>query len=302
MDQPLHDLSEIYTAEWRERVRHYFEHGRQFSAARDYWAFGFERAWEQHTNAVKNKLEFVNMLSHWIEIPGSRVLVVGSFLGEEAIAFALRGANVTAIDLDREAIDLSQDLISRFGVDIQCSVEDATKTRLPSESFDVVSCTQVLEHLPPVKQQALLGEMWRVCRTGGLIWLDTPNRANWIDRHDTGLPFIHWLPHPMSLWLARRVGRAVPTKEAGFGFRAVGVHHFLSFFQVTRFLKQLGSFEVLSRYRGFADLEHYRKVRTAQSRGDSPLFETKLLLMQAMMRLWNFNWFQNMRLVIRKKA
>ena len=46
-------------------------------------------------------------------------------------------------------------------------------------------------------QPALLAEMWRLCRPGGLLWLDTPNQFALCDQHDTGLYFVHWLPRPL---------------------------------------------------------------------------------------------------------
>ena len=50
---------------------------------------------------------------------GRRVLVMGSWLGAEAIAYALCGAEVTAIDLDGEALRLSAELAARYGTSIQ---------------------------------------------------------------------------------------------------------------------------------------------------------------------------------------
>ena len=233
-------------------------------------------------------------------VPGRRVLVMGSWLGAEAIAYALCGAEVTAIDLDGEALRLSAELAARYGTSIQTAAMDAAATKLPAGHFDLVSCSQVLEHLPPDRQPALLAEMWRLCRPGGLLWLDTPNQLALCDQHDTGLYFVHWLPRALKTRLARWLRRDVPTREPGFGFQAVGLHYYLSYFALMRILRRLGPLEVLSRYRGFADVEHYAAGRRREGRA-GPLFPLKLAAMRAAMRVWNFNWMHDIRLVVRKK-
>jgi SAM-dependent methyltransferase len=231
---------------------------------------------------------------------GRRVLVLGSWLGAEAIAYALCGAEVTAVDLDGDALRLSADLAARYGASIQTAELDAAATNLPGGRFDLVSCSQLLEHLPPQRQPALLAEMWRLCRPGGLLWLDTPNQLALCDQHDTGLYFAHWLPRPLKTRLARWLRRDVPTAEPGFGYQAVGLHYYLSYFALLRILRRLGPLEVLSRYRGFADVAHYAAGRRREGRA-GPLFPLKLAALRVAMRVWNFNWMHDIRLVIRKR-
>jgi len=290
----------IYTAAWKERIRDYFSRGAQFAAAAGYWAFDFERQWAKHRKAVIGELRLVELLARWMPPVGRRVLVMGSWLGAEAIAYALCGAEVTAIDLDGEALRLSAELAACYGTSIRTATMDATATGLPQGCFDLVSCSQVLEHLPPDRQPLLLAEMWRLCRPGGLLWLDTPNQLAVCDQHDTGLYFVHWLPRPLKTRLARWIGRDVPTSEPGFGFQAVGLHYYISYFGLMRILCRLGSPEVLSRYRGFADVEHYAGSRYREGRAGL-LFPLKLAAIRAAMRVWNFNWMHDIRLVVRKK-
>jgi len=297
---PLPRADDIYTADWKRRIHDYFSHGAQFAAASGYWAFDFERQWAKHRKAVTRELNLVERLSHWMPPLGRRVLVLGSWLGAEAIAYALCGAEVTAIDLDGEALHLSTELAVRHGTSIQTAAMDATSTKLPADHFDLVSCSQVLEHLPPDRQPALLAEMWRLCRPGGLLWLDTPNQLAICDQHDTGLYFVHWLPRPVKTRLARWLHRDVPTSEPGYGYQAVGLHDYISYFGLMRNLRRLGSLEVLSRYRGFADVEHYAAGRHSEGRA-GPLFPLKLAALRAAMRVWNFNWMNDIRLVIRKR-
>ena len=289
----------IYTADWKRRIEDYFSRGAQFTEAAEYWAFDFPRQWAKHRQAVARELRLVERLGYWLPPAGRRVLVIGSWLGAEAIAYALCGAEVTAIDLDGEALHLSAELAGRYGTSIQTAVMDASATTLPAGEFDLVSCSQVLEHLPPDRQPALLAEMWRLCRPGGLLWLDTPNQLAPCDQHDTGLYFIHWLPRPLKTRLARWLRRDVPTHEPGFGFQAVGLHYYMSYFAVMRILRGLGPLEVLSRFRGFANIERYASGRRREGRARS-FFPFKLAVLLAAMRVWDFNWMHDIRLVIRR--
>jgi 2-polyprenyl-3-methyl-5-hydroxy-6-metoxy-1,4-benzoquinol methylase len=296
----LSRLDDIYTSDWKRRIRDYFSHGAQFASASGYWAFDFERQWAKHRKAVARELRLVERIGRWMSPVGRRVLVMGSWLGAEAIAYALCGAEVTAIDLDAEALRLSAELAARYGTSIKTAVIDASATGLPAEHFDLVSCSQVLEHLPPDRQPALVAEMWRLCRPDGLLWLDTPNQLALCDQHDTGLYFVHWLPRPLKTRLARWLRRDVPTSEPGFGFQAVGLHYFISYFGLMRILRGLGPLEVLSRYRGFANVAHYAVCRRNEGRA-GPLFPLKLAALRAAMAVWNFNWMHDIRLVVRKK-
>jgi 2-polyprenyl-3-methyl-5-hydroxy-6-metoxy-1,4-benzoquinol methylase len=289
----------IYTPAWKNRIRDYFAGGAQFGTETGYWAFDFERQWAKHCRAVRQELRLVEQIGHWMPAAGRRVLVLGSWLGAEAIAYALCGAEVTAIDLDAEALALSAELAARYGTSIRTLAADASATGLDSEQFDLVSCSQVIEHLPPDRQPALVAEMWRLCRPSGLLWIDTPNQLAPCDQHDTGLYFVHWLPRPQKTRLARWLGRDVPTREPGFGYLPVGLHYYLSYFALTRMLRRLGPHELLSRYRGFASVAHYAASRRRAGRA-GPLFPLKLAALRAAMCAWNFNWMNDIRLVVRK--
>ena len=77
--------------------------------------------------------------------------------------------------------------------------------RLPfaDDSFDVVVCFAVLEHVGErSEQRAFIAELLRV---GRRLFLTTPNRGFPLDFH-TLLPFVHWLPRKQHQALLRRFG------------------------------------------------------------------------------------------------
>ncbi len=286
----------IYTDEWRVQLRDFYS-GRD---REHYWAFDFTKAWAKFERGVNQESDMADLVGHWMDLKNARVLVIGSYLGSEAIAYALRGAEVVGIDLDERALALSKQLAEEYGVRLTLLSADASRTGFPDGSFDYISCAQVLEHLPPEMQPRLLAEIWRVCKPGGMFWLDTPNHWAFRDHHDTGLPLIHWLPRALKVPLARALGRAVPDREPAFGSEAVYLHYYLSYFGLKRLLSGMGRFEILSRYRGYADIGHYCEVRQRQGRTKGALFPIKAAALQNVMRVWNFNWFSGIRMMVRR--
>jgi 2-polyprenyl-3-methyl-5-hydroxy-6-metoxy-1,4-benzoquinol methylase len=273
-----------------------------FCAARanNYWAFNFDRAWRKYCRGVEQESDLAHLLGRWMNLQGKSVLVIGSYLGSEAIAYARAGARVVGIDLDRDALKLADNLARRHGVRVDFYPRDAVHTGFDAGAFDYVSCAQVLEHLPPGQQPLLLEEIWRLCKPGGIFWLDTPNQWAYKDHHDTGLPLIHWLPRKLKVPLACWLGRAATYPEPAFGNRPVYLHYYLSYFRLCRILRRLGKFEILSRYRGFADADHLAEVRRRQGRAGGLGFAVKNACLRLSLRLWNWNWFSGIRLMVRK--
>jgi hypothetical protein len=71
------------------------------------------------------------------------------------------------------------------------------------ESFDIVFCSAVLEHVGDrIHQQRFVNELLRVSRKFFII---TPNRQFPVEFH-TFLPLIHWLPQTMHQWTLRQLG------------------------------------------------------------------------------------------------
>ena len=82
-----------------------------------------------------------------------------------AVAAGPSGA-VTGIDPAATAIAYAQ---RRASPTMRFSVGVAQDLELPDESFDVVTCTLTLHHVPARKRQTALDEMFRVTKPGGRL-------------------------------------------------------------------------------------------------------------------------------------
>lgn len=118
---------------------------------------------------------------------GEHVLVEGSCLeigasagiGEGtpmAPALALAGYKATTTDLNVNAEIAAKQQNERFGISIECFMQDATSMSFPNESFDCVYSISVIEHIP--NDEKALTECMRVLKPGGLFVFTTDFMPN----------------------------------------------------------------------------------------------------------------------------
>lgn len=101
-------------------------------------------------------------------VEGARVLDVGAGDSIFPVYLATRGLDVTAVDV---AFDGS--LAAHHGVDVKYVQSDMAHMPLLEESFDVVFCISVIEHLPEPAVPWALAELRRVVKPDGALLLTT---------------------------------------------------------------------------------------------------------------------------------
>jgi SAM-dependent methyltransferase len=106
-------------------------------------------------------------------VRGKTVLDLGCGSGENLVPLAKRGADVIAIDISPELIQLARQRLSSCGLAATLREGSAYETGLPDESVDVVFSMALLHHLDlPTARN----EIYRVLRPGGLFILREPIR------------------------------------------------------------------------------------------------------------------------------
>ena len=100
--------------------------------------------------------------------PGDSVLDVGSSSGYLArrLAAAGRSVRVTGVDPSEPAIAYAR---RHAGPGMTFTVGVAQRLPLPDSSFDVVTCTLAMHHIPRDQRRAAVAEMYRVTRPGGRL-------------------------------------------------------------------------------------------------------------------------------------
>lgn len=109
--------------------------------------------------------------------PGQQFLDIGCGRGELVFWAARRGAHVWGIDYSPAAIKLAKTASKKQPLHIRnrChfQVADAKTLKFPDTYFDTITSLEVLEHLYPEEQDAVLSEISRVLKPDGFIFIHT---------------------------------------------------------------------------------------------------------------------------------
>lgn len=119
-----------------------------------------------HTARMEKILALVKELGNGIERP--RILDVGC--GDGTFLSRLAG-RLYGLDISAESVSEARKRLDGRGADIR--VGDARKMPLWDAQFDVVICSEVLEHIG--KPELAVAELMRVAKSGGKIIISVPN-------------------------------------------------------------------------------------------------------------------------------
>ena len=116
-----------------------------------------------------------NYIDEHSPVAGQRLVDVGCGGGILAEAMALRGAEVTGIDMGEAPLNVAQLHKLESGVDVdyrQCTAEQLAGEQ--PQSFDIVCCLEMLEHVPD--PGAVIAACADLCKPGGSLYFSTINR------------------------------------------------------------------------------------------------------------------------------
>jgi len=115
----------------------------------------------------------VEAIERWSSLGNTRALEVGPGSGLYLPVLAAHFRDVVASDIEEAYLSHARGLATRHA-NLRLVVDDITATRLEAGTFDLVLCTEVLEHIRD--SAAAIREMVKVLKPGGTLVLSTPQR------------------------------------------------------------------------------------------------------------------------------
>lgn len=151
------------------------------------------------------------LAAYGIDVAGRRALEFGANVGASAIVLAVLGADVDAVDVSEEMIDLARSNAERYGHSAIRfhHVPDTRVLPFADASFDLIGCNSVLEYVHPDHLAAVQRELDRVLRPGGLLLVTGTSSRLWPRETHSGNWFGNWLPRAVDRLLP---GRRGPTR------------------------------------------------------------------------------------------
>jgi ubiquinone/menaquinone biosynthesis C-methylase UbiE len=111
--------------------------------------------------------------------------------------------SVTGIDIDEHAIAYAKKTYQKSNLEFR--VADALDLPFENNSFDVVVCSHVYEHV--ADPHRMFSEIHRVLQPGGVCYFSAGNRLMWNEPH-YNLPLLSVLPRPLAHIYIRLAGKA----------------------------------------------------------------------------------------------
>lgn len=168
------------------------------------------RDWEKRVEARIGEesgmsLDIVKKLEkHTGPIKGKKILSVGSGWRGLVVAAAKMGAKAFGLEPDREKVEISKLRASLHGIKADFYVAKGEVMPFKNNTFDVVECSSVLEHVDDPKK--VIEEMIRVLKPGGICYINAPNYLYPVERHYKTI-WIPLMPKPFAKLQLRLLGR-----------------------------------------------------------------------------------------------
>lgn len=157
-----------------------------------------------HDSRQRKAVTMVRVLTEALHTPPKELalLNVGGSAGIIDEYLSRHFGQVTSIDIDDKAIAYAQKSFRKNNLVFE--IGDAMAMRYAANSFDVVVCSQVYEHVPDA--QRMFDEIYRVLKPRGLVYFAAGNRLMLIEPH-YDLPLLsvlpRWLAHQYVRWAKR---------------------------------------------------------------------------------------------------
>ena len=156
--------------ELQKKMRDYYNENSYFPDVKTY---------EDMLNTLFQKYRITHIKMIYAPDKEDRVLDLGCALGTFCFALAPHCEKIIGVDYSRKAIGLAHEILRKSPyTNITFACMDAQQIGLASESFDVIICADLFEHLFPEVFETVLDECRRLLKRYGKLVIWTPHKGH----------------------------------------------------------------------------------------------------------------------------
>ena len=122
-------------------------------------------------NSARQTIDFDKQLG---DVTGKNVLCLACGGGQQSVAFALLGANVTVFDISNEQLEQDKKAAEHYGFEIRTVQGDMRNlSRFKAAEFDIVNHAYSINFVPDAAE--IFRQVGRILRTGGIYRFNFAN-------------------------------------------------------------------------------------------------------------------------------
>jgi ubiquinone/menaquinone biosynthesis C-methylase UbiE len=131
----------------------------------------------KYVNAAYSKWEIELILDSLQNVKNKRILDLACGVGRVLVPLAKKGAHVVGVDNSEKMLELCKNNVksARVGKNVLLKKSNAANIPFSDDSFDIVICVGLLEHLPEPIRYKVLSEISRVTKRNGILLLTITN-------------------------------------------------------------------------------------------------------------------------------
>jgi ubiquinone/menaquinone biosynthesis C-methylase UbiE len=136
--------------------------------------------YDLYWNGLENHANLKVLLTHIGNPQEKKIIEVGCGSGFLSAALAKMGAQSTLLDISPEAIKVAVKAFTDLNLpEPEYYLEDALKSHIPSNRFDIAWNGGVIEHFFDNGKELFIKEMVRIVKPGGQVIILVPNSNCW---------------------------------------------------------------------------------------------------------------------------
>ena len=136
-----------------------------------------------------------------LDLKNKKILDAGCGMGGFLVALSQKGYEVSGLDFNSDYCEITRLRAAKYNLHPTVVCAPLEKVPLPDNSFDIILCNDVIEHVQDPQQS--LCELMRLLKPGGTLYITFVNRFGFKDPH-YHVSLVNWLPRIIGDFIVKK--------------------------------------------------------------------------------------------------